>query len=885
MANPQTNLRVRFSADLADIKQGLSALRGELARVKTEAARSQPDMAGWSKGIGKIRSDLNSLVGAYVGLQTIGAGISSLFGALDRADRIGELAVQSSMSTEALSRLAFGAQFSEVNIESLNTSVVKFSRGLLENEKILKSVGVATRESTGAWRDTDQILLDVADVFASLPDGPERAALAVKLFGRAGADLIPLLVEGRAKLEEYGRQADATGNTISGAASKAAGEFNDNLDRLKGTLAGVANETVKALIPAIAGYAGQAVAAGQASSFAADTGGFLATSLKVVAAGAIIVKNVVEILTNQLAFFGTTAVRVAEIVSGNLGRAFGNVAAAYKALSDGQDPLKVLGTYWQQQKKVLGDTRDDLAAFPREVNTSFKSMKSGVLDAAADIKRVGDLFDSTAAKARQGSADVAGSTGEVKSLSQAALEALRKLLDADGAGKNGADKVKQLAASTELLQDSLKRAQEKLQRMYEDSEVSTAAFFEARQALQEQAIDAQLEQARAELAITKDLGQRRSLEQQIVTLQRERAEVGATAAREQAKAEEELAKQLGDVKIRLLELDGQTGTAERARLEAEYQDLFKRLEANSDASGKAIVRNLIDRLSAKAQLDAFEAEMQRVLGSLQATETSLSAQQQAGLAGVLESERQVQAQRVLSLEQLVALRQRAQEFLATLSTGSPESLRVLDFLNQLNGNIANVTTSMQRFRQQTADAAIDSLTTLFVDLTSGTKSAGEALRDFVRGFVASMAQIAARALATFIVLQLLDRIYPGLGKATAATMSAGVKHSGGIAGEGGTIRSGLSPLLFAAAPRYHGGGIAGLAPDEVPAVLRKGEEVLPENDPRHRNNGGAGDRMLVKTPIVAIGDRAVADAMSGAAGQEVILTVVRNEWEGLVRGG
>ena len=65
-------------------------------------------------------------------------------------------------------------------------------------------------------------------------------------------------------------------------------------------------------------------------------------------------------------------------------------------------------------------------------------------------------------------------------------------------------------------------------------------------------------------------------------------------------------------------------------------------------------------------------------------------------------------------------------------------------------------------------------------------------------------------------------------------MSANVKHGGGLVGAGGALRSGLNPMLFGAAPRYHGGGIAGLAPDEVPAVLQRGEEVLTKRDPRHR---------------------------------------------------
>ena len=34
--------------------------------------------------------------------------------------------------------------------------------------------------------------------------------------------------------------------------------------------------------------------------------------------------------------------------------------------------------------------------------------------------------------------------------------------------------------------------------------------------------------------------------------------------------------------------------------------------------------------------------------------------------------------------------------------------------------------------------------------------------------------------------------------------------------------------MFAGAPRYHEGGIAGLKPGEVPAILQKGEVVLPK---------------------------------------------------------
>lgn len=73
-----------------------------------------------------------------------------------------------------------------------------------------------------------------------------------------------------------------------------------------------------------------------------------------------------------------------------------------------------------------------------------------------------------------------------------------------------------------------------------------------------------------------------------------------------------------------------------------------------------------------------------------------------------------------------------------------------------------------------------------------------------------------------------------LGLLTTAAFGGGVVpfHKGGVVGFDGT-------------PRFHTGGIAGLRPDEVPAVLQRGEEVLTANDPRHRDNGGSAGNVVV----------------------------------------
>lgn len=85
------------------------------------------------------------------------------------------------------------------------------------------------------------------------------------------------------------------------------------------------------------------------------------------------------------------------------------------------------------------------------------------------------------------------------------------------------------------------------------------------------------------------------------------------------------------------------------------------------------------------------------------------------------------------------------------------------------------------------------------------------------------------------------------------------------------------PTLFA----FGAGGQFGVMGEAGP------EAIMPlERGPDGRlgvtaNGGGGG---LVTTPIVAIGDEAVANALASAAGERVVLTHVRNNWTGLTRG-
>lgn len=80
----------------------------------------------------------------------------------------------------------------------------------------------------------------------------------------------------------------------------------------------------------------------------------------------------------------------------------------------------------------------------------------------------------------------------------------------------------------------------------------------------------------------------------------------------------------------------------------------------------------------------------------------------------------------------------------------------------------------------------------------------------------------------------------------------GILHDGGRAGRDGYGHGRAFPAgTWAGAPRYHGGGIAGLKPNEVPAILERGETVLPAGGA----GGGAQQRVKVEVDVGVSVDR------------------------------
>ena len=113
--------------------------------------------------------------------------------------------------------------------------------------------------------------------------------------------------------------------------------------------------------------------------------------------------------------------------------------------------------------------------------------------------------------------------------------------------------------------------------------------------------------------------------------------------------------------------------------------------------------------------------------------------------------------------------------------------------------------------------------------------------DLVTSILADLAKLAVRKSVLGPIADMLSGALGGIGG-----IFAPVLHSGGMVGS--TTSSRMIPALaFSGAPRMHSGGWAGLRPDEVPAILQKGERVLSRRELASQGGqaGGGGQNIAV----------------------------------------
>jgi len=208
---------------------------------------------------GPFATAMKSLTG-FMSFAAIGTGIGVLANftkqAIDTADQISKMSQKVGVSVESLSTLRYAAEISDLSMETFGTTLKKLSQNLFDVAHgqgkdvaiAFSELGISATDSNGKLRATEEVLLQVADKFSAMTDGTEKTALAVKLFGRSGMELIPFLNQGKVGLQNLTDEAEKLGLKLDTETAQAAEKFNDSLKTLKESINGLAYKSLPTIL-------------------------------------------------------------------------------------------------------------------------------------------------------------------------------------------------------------------------------------------------------------------------------------------------------------------------------------------------------------------------------------------------------------------------------------------------------------------------------------------------------------------------------------------------------------------------------------------------------------------------------------------------------------
>ncbi|TDK35197.1 phage tail tape measure protein [Rhizobium deserti] len=223
------------------------------------------DSAAFDKGLTGAQSRLAKFGPAIkqglavAGAAAVAAGAAigvAVKGAIDEADKMDEIAQKIGIGTEELSRLKYAAEINGVAFETLQGSVGKLSKNMVsaatgtgDAAKAFQKLGIGVKSSDGSLKSASTVMQEIADKFAAMPDGAQKTAMAMQLMGKSGAEMILMLNGGSAALAQTMKDADKFGQVFTAEMGANAGKFNENLDKIMGTMGSLAAVIAGQMLP------------------------------------------------------------------------------------------------------------------------------------------------------------------------------------------------------------------------------------------------------------------------------------------------------------------------------------------------------------------------------------------------------------------------------------------------------------------------------------------------------------------------------------------------------------------------------------------------------------------------------------------------------------
>lgn len=713
------DVRVRLTAE------GVSEVVGALRRVQTEGQRTG-QVSG--RGFGILNSALGTttrLLGTLGLAVGAGAFVSLVRSGSELAEEIQKLGGRIGTTTERTSALALVARDADVDLGGLQQGIVQLNKRFVEAREgsgpvraAFRALGVDLNKAVDL--DAAQRLELVADAFSRFEVGPERSAAALRLFGRAGAQMIPIL-EALAEegLEGAIARARELGVLFDDEVAAAADKLNDRLGQLNlqvKVLAGTFAAGLSSDLVDVLNDLSDELRDGQSdlSSFAKFLGGFV----EVIVAGFLTLIDLGGALVDKV----VTPLRQAGVLLGGLTKqlaalARGDFAAANQAFLERSREEERLEREFQERR---------LRRIER-VHERAQRLKNLPVQGPERAPR-------------------AGGGDEELDVAERRLDATRSALEAE----------------TRFAQLQARLRGEADRRAFREGLVDLQEFFRRRRAaiLSGAVQEAELLTRRRTLAEGEDDPVKRAKEIGDVDARLKEVQLNRAAAlAETASDEREAVRKLADERLslerRILEAQGSRHAAALRAIDEEVRRAQERL-AEAGAPPEERRRAAEDLRRALTVQEEFEERIgaaRAALDELSVRRSEVEARASAGLFTQLEANEELLR---LERDRAVAIRGLAEDALvAARATGDPERIAQAEVLLAetlaLRTAASLAEDSLRRFKDSAQQAAVVSLTDWLSDAGLATDKFSDSLRELGFAFAQTLRRMAAEIVSTKII--------------------------------------------------------------------------------------------------------------------------------------
>lgn len=242
-------LVVRLEAQTTQYQQQLDRAERRLKSFESTAGRA----------FGSIGTAARAQFGVLTAAVTGFSVVASVNKAIQLGDELDKAATKAGITGRAISELAYVAKQSDIELTTLSNAIRKMQVNLSEaatggkaQQEALRALGIELKDIQGLAADRQFEV--IGDRINQLKDPADRARAAVELFGKAGADLLPLFEQGAAGIRMAREEAQRLGRSFSDEQIKALADADRAIKQLKGSWEGFVTYLTAKAAPALSRF-------------------------------------------------------------------------------------------------------------------------------------------------------------------------------------------------------------------------------------------------------------------------------------------------------------------------------------------------------------------------------------------------------------------------------------------------------------------------------------------------------------------------------------------------------------------------------------------------------------------------------------------------------